>query len=66
MPREVDFLGALMPGLLLTGFIAAAVQYGLDWLCGHYGVYRHVWYPALFRAALFACVWGAISLILIH
>lgn len=66
MPREVEIFGVLMPGLLLVGLLAFAVQYGLDWLCSHYGVYRHVWHSALFRAAMFACVWGALSFLLIH
>jgi len=66
MPREIEILGALVPGLLIVGLLAAVVQVGLDWLCARYNIYRHVWHRSLFRVCMFVCVWGALSLILIH
>jgi hypothetical protein len=66
MPREIALFGVFVPGLLIAGFLAVVVQYGLDWLCGHYGVYRHVWHRSLFRVCMLVCVWGALSLILIR
>ncbi|MCL2344278.1 MAG: DUF1656 domain-containing protein [Desulfobulbus sp.] len=66
MPREVEILGAFVPGLLIVGLLAAVVQVGLDWLCARYGVYRHVWHRSLFRVGMFVCVWGALSRLLIH
>lgn len=62
MPREVALFGILMPGLLLV-FVASLLLSGLlDWLAGRYGLYRHVWHPALFRVALFVCIFGGLGL----
>ena len=49
MPREIALGDALVPSL---------------WLAGHYGLYRHVWHPALFRIAAFVCVFGSFALLL--
>ena len=64
MPREVDFAGATVPGLLLIYLACLFLQWGIDTIVGHYGWYRHVWHPALFRVALFACLFSAVGLLL--
>lgn len=66
MPREIDVFGALVPGLLPVFLIAVLVHFGVDWLCGHYGVYRYVWHRALFRVCLLVCIFGALSALLQH
>lgn len=53
-----------MPGLLLIYLACLFLQWGIDTIVGHYGWYRHVWHPALFRVALFACLFSAIGLLL--
>ncbi|APG05342.1 DUF1656 domain-containing protein [Luteibacter rhizovicinus DSM 16549] len=64
MPREVDFAGATVPGLLLVYLGCLLVQWVIDTVAGRYGLYRHVWHPPLFRVALFACLFSAIGLLL--
>ncbi|MDE2598155.1 MAG: DUF1656 domain-containing protein [Rhodocyclaceae bacterium] len=65
MPREFDFLGALVPGLLPVFLLSAVVHIGLDWACGHYGVYRYVWHRSLFRICMLICVFGLLNALLI-
>jgi hypothetical protein len=62
MPRELAFLDALVPGLLLVFLASLLLQWGLDWLVGRYGFYRHVWHPPLVRLALFVCLFGGLGL----
>lgn len=64
MPREVNFAGATVPGLLVVYLVCLLVQWAIDTLVGRYGLYRHVWHPALFRVALFFCLFGSIGLLL--
>jgi hypothetical protein len=63
MPREIAFLDALMPGLVMVFLAALLLQWPLDWLFGRFGLYRHVWHPPLFRVALFTCVFGTLGLL---
>ncbi len=66
MPHEVAIYGILVPGLLpvLLGCLLLMVL--LDLVVGRFGLYRHVWHPALFRLALFVCLFGVAGLLLIH
>jgi hypothetical protein len=63
MPREIAFFDALVPSLLLVFLASLLLQWGLDWLVGRFGVYRHVWHPPLFRLALFVCLFGGLGLL---
>ncbi|MFA6970606.1 MAG: DUF1656 domain-containing protein [Gallionella sp.] len=64
MPREIALLDALVPTLLLVFLAAACMSLALDWLFVRYGVYRHLWYPALFRLAVLACLFAAGGLLI--
>lgn len=58
MPREIALLDALVPTLLLAFLAAALGALLLDSLLVRFGLYRYVWYPALFRLALFTCLFA--------
>jgi len=63
MPREISIFSLLVPGLLpiLAGSVIA---FGLlDRALVRSGLYRHVWHPALFRAALFVCIFSGAGLL---
>ena len=64
MPREIALLDALVPTLLFAFLAAAGGALVLDWLFARYGLYRYLWYPALFRLALFACLFAACGLLI--
>ena len=49
MPREISIFGVLAPSLLLVFLLAVVIHVGVDWLCGHFGIYKHVWHRSLFR-----------------
>jgi protein AaeX len=59
MPREIALLDALVPTLLFAFLAAGCASLALDWLLTRHGLYRHIWYPALFRLALFVCLFAA-------
>ena len=42
MPREISIFGVLAPSLLLVFLLAVVIHVGVDWLCGHFGIYKHV------------------------
>ncbi|GBG13311.1 uncharacterized protein NMK_0857 [Novimethylophilus kurashikiensis] len=62
MPREIAFFDALIPTILLALIGAAVVSWTLDWVFARYRLYRLIWYPALFRLSLFACLFAALGL----
>jgi hypothetical protein len=64
MPREIAIADALVPGLLVVFVGSLLLFWFLDWLTGRFGLQRYVWYPPLFRLALFVCVFGALGLLL--
>lgn len=64
MPREISLFGILLPSLLVVFLLSAAIHVGIDWLCGHLGVYRHVWHRSLFRLSLLVCIFGAVALLI--
>ncbi|NOV23960.1 DUF1656 domain-containing protein [Cupriavidus necator] len=64
MPREIALFSVLVPTLLPV-FLACMVLYELiDGLFARVGLYRRVWHPALFRAALFVCIFSGTGLLL--
>ena len=64
MPREIAFFSVLMPALLLVGIAVSIAFVGLDLLLSRWGLYRLVWHPALFRAALYVVVFTTTALLL--
>ncbi|MFC7287220.1 DUF1656 domain-containing protein [Herminiimonas glaciei] len=64
MPREISIFGVLAPSLLLVFLLAVVIHIGVDWLCGHFGIYKHVWHRSLFRLCLLVCIFGALALII--
>lgn len=63
MPREIAFFDALVPSLVLAFLAAGILTLLLDRILASHGIYRHLWYPALLRIALFACLFSAFGLI---
>lgn len=64
MPREIAFASLLIPTLLPVFLGCAAAYWLIDRILARTGVFRHVWHPALFRAALFVCLFSGVSLAL--
>ncbi|PUA20473.1 DUF1656 domain-containing protein [Glaciimonas sp. PCH181] len=64
MPREIAFLDALIPTLLLVFVGCVILQFGIDWLLSRLRLYRYVWHPSLFRIALFFCIFSGAGLLL--
>ena len=64
MPREIALFYVLMPSLLPVFIACGALYWLLDRLLTRIGLYRRVWHPALFRAALFVCLFSGIGLLL--
>ncbi|MNK04248.1 efflux system membrane protein [compost metagenome] len=64
MPREISIFGVLAPSLLLVFLLSVVIHVGVDWLCGHFGIYKHVWHRSLFRLCLLVCIFGALALII--
>lgn len=62
LPREIAVFDALVPALLFAFVVAGACSLMLDWLMARYGVYPYIWYPALFRLAVFVCLFAAFGL----
>ncbi len=64
MPREIAVFSVLMPSLLLVGIVVSIGFVGLDLLLSRWGLYRLVWHPALFRAALYVVIFTATAMAL--
>lgn len=64
MAREIAVFGILMPSLLPVFVLSLLIHVGVDWLCGHFGVYRYVWHKSLFRLCLLVCIFGVLALLL--
>lgn len=62
MPREVPFFDALFPTLMFAFVAAGICLFALDWWFTRKGVYRHVWYPALFRFSIFMILFSVLGL----
>ncbi|TCF96782.1 DUF1656 domain-containing protein [Paraburkholderia strydomiana] len=64
MPHEIAFVSLLIPTLLPV-FLGCVPAYWLaDRMLARIGLFRQVWHPALFRAALFVCLFSGVSLLL--
>jgi hypothetical protein len=64
MPREIAVISLLIPTLLPTFLGCATAYWFIDGMLARIGLFRYVWHPALFRAALFVCLFSGVSLIL--
>jgi hypothetical protein len=62
MPRELAVLDALVPTLMFAFLAAVAIILALDMAMVRFGLYRYVWYPALFRLTIFVCVFSSLGL----
>ncbi|MFC3374608.1 DUF1656 domain-containing protein [Rugamonas sp. CCM 8940] len=60
MPRELAIFGVLLPTILPLFLLSLVLQGALDWLLGRFGLYRHLWHPALVRLCLLVCIFGAL------
>lgn len=60
LPREVDFFGVLLPGVLPVFLAAVLLQLVLDAGLSHVGAYRRSWHPALVRLCVFVCIFSAL------
>jgi hypothetical protein len=63
MPHEIVFFSLLVPGLLPVFLGCAMVYWAADRVLARMGLFRHVWHPALFRAALFVCLFSGVGLL---
>ncbi|MCW3505796.1 DUF1656 domain-containing protein [Burkholderia cenocepacia] len=64
MPHEIALFDALVPGLLVLFLIVAVLAWILDSIAGRYDLYRYVWHPPLFRAAVLLGLFSALGLLL--
>ena len=64
MPREIDFFGVLLPGVLPLFLVSVLLQLVLNSALSHLGAYRHSWHPALARLCLFVCIFSALLITL--
>ncbi|MES2351342.1 MAG: DUF1656 domain-containing protein [Pseudomonadota bacterium] len=60
MPREIDFFGVLLPGVLPLFLASLVLQVVLDSALSHVGAYRRSWHPALVRLCLFVCIFSTL------
>jgi hypothetical protein len=58
MIGELDLYGLYVPWILVLGLGALASARILSRLLAHWGLYRFVWHPALFDAAVFIVLLG--------
>ncbi|HET7269188.1 MAG TPA: DUF1656 domain-containing protein [Oleiagrimonas sp.] len=66
MPRELAMFGAFVPSLLLVFVLSLLLLWAFNRAAGRFGWYRHVWHPALFRLALFTCIFGGLGLLMMR
>jgi hypothetical protein len=58
---ELDLDGVFLSPVLVSAVVALAVSLVVRRLLALAGVYRVVWHPALFDAALFVILWAVVS-----
>lgn len=63
-PRDVEIMGAVVPTLVPIFLTAGVAMLAFDRFFAMRGLYRRVWYPALFRLALFGCLFSGTGLII--
>ncbi|MEH2560590.1 DUF1656 domain-containing protein [Bradyrhizobium sp. AZCC 2289] len=56
MKYELDLFGVIVPSLLQWSVVAYVLARSVSRLMGRFGLYRHVWHPALFDFALYVCL----------
>ena len=64
MPRDINFFGVLLPGVLPLFLLTLVLQVALDSVLTRVGVYRHSWHPALVRVCLLVCIFSALLITL--
>lgn len=64
LPRESSFLTFFVPTLLPIGAVSIVVFVAIDLGLSRAGIYRAVWHPPLFRASLFATLFGCAALLM--
>ncbi len=62
MPRELAVLDALVPTLMFAFLASVAAILVMDMAMVRFGLYQYVWYPALFRLAIFICIFSSLGL----
>ncbi|HEY0907075.1 MAG TPA: DUF1656 domain-containing protein [Methylophilus sp.] len=62
MPREIAFWDALVPSLFLALITAALLTWLIDYALAALKAYRLIWYPALFRVAIFCLLFAVLGL----
>jgi mannose/fructose/N-acetylgalactosamine-specific phosphotransferase system component IID len=61
---EIAIFDALMPTLVPVFLLTGIMMLFLDKYFSKRGIYLKIWYPALFRFALFACIFCGLGLII--
>ncbi|MDR2875384.1 MAG: DUF1656 domain-containing protein [Methylobacillus sp.] len=64
IPLEIAVFDALVPALAVAFLAAIFVMFVLDRVFVRRDVYSHVWYPALFRLAVFCILFSAFGLVI--
>ena len=64
--QEVNINGVFMPAALVWAGIAFLLSSVTSRILSRMGFYALVWHRALFDAALFVLLWGAISAVAYH
>ncbi|MGC9205432.1 DUF1656 domain-containing protein [Acidithiobacillus sp.] len=62
MPVEIVLFGAVLPTLLPIFGLSVILYLIVDKWAGCWDLDRWVWHPALFRLALFVCVFALLGL----
>jgi hypothetical protein len=64
MPRDINFFGVLLPGILPLFLMTLLLQVAIDSLLNRIGAYRRSWHPALVRVCLFVCIFSGLLIFL--
>lgn len=64
--QEVNLGGVFLPAALLWAGIAFLLSSVISRILSRMGFYTLVWHRALFDAALYVILWGAISAVAYH
>ena len=56
MRYQIDLFGVIVPSLLLWSVLAYVLARRVSKGMGRFGLYRHVWHPALFDFAIYVCI----------
>ena len=64
MNPEIEFAGIYLSRVVAIALLAFVAAFLLRKLIGRTGLYRHVWHPALFDAAMFVLLWAGIEALL--